>query len=293
MSFTAGPSAVRLAICMPCNGGVEPACMRSVIDLLGACAARGIRATWNYSQAASTSLAKNEMAYAAAHGTDCTHVFFLDSDLKFDALDVLRMIDRDVDFIGATYRAKFADVGVVQYVVNLDAEQAAQPEDRGTIRVDGIGGGLMLFKRATLERLIAAHPELRYQINGVTAVGIFDDLVDPVDLARYSEDTAVCRRLRALGVDVNLLIDAKTTHYGRGAGGGWEGNYREIWDLVQTAGLRPGDAVQVPLGSPAPAVLHKGACRPKPPAPGRNDPCPCGSGQKWKRCHGAQAGAAP
>lgn len=21
--------------------------------------------------------------------------------------------------------------------------------------------------------------------------------------------------------------------------------------------------------------------------PGRNDPCPCGSGQKWKRCHGA------
>jgi hypothetical protein len=25
--------------------------------------------------------------------------------------------------------------------------------------------------------------------------------------------------------------------------------------------------------------------------PGRNDPCPCGSGKKWKKCHGA--GAAP
>ncbi|HLL12194.1 MAG TPA: SEC-C metal-binding domain-containing protein, partial [Rubrivivax sp.] len=25
-------------------------------------------------------------------------------------------------------------------------------------------------------------------------------------------------------------------------------------------------------------------------APGRNDPCPCGSGKKFKRCHGA-AGA--
>ncbi|MEO9176125.1 MAG: SEC-C metal-binding domain-containing protein, partial [Gaiellales bacterium] len=23
--------------------------------------------------------------------------------------------------------------------------------------------------------------------------------------------------------------------------------------------------------------------------PGRNDPCPCGSGKKYKRCHGAQA----
>ena len=21
---------------------------------------------------------------------------------------------------------------------------------------------------------------------------------------------------------------------------------------------------------------------------GRNEPCPCGSGQKWKRCHGAK-----
>jgi SEC-C motif-containing protein len=25
----------------------------------------------------------------------------------------------------------------------------------------------------------------------------------------------------------------------------------------------------------------------KAPTPGRNDPCPCGSGQKYKRCHGA------
>jgi uncharacterized protein YecA (UPF0149 family) len=23
---------------------------------------------------------------------------------------------------------------------------------------------------------------------------------------------------------------------------------------------------------------------------GRNDPCPCGSGKKYKRCHGARAG---
>jgi uncharacterized protein len=25
----------------------------------------------------------------------------------------------------------------------------------------------------------------------------------------------------------------------------------------------------------------------KQPAPGRNDPCPCGSGKKYKKCHGA------
>jgi uncharacterized protein len=25
----------------------------------------------------------------------------------------------------------------------------------------------------------------------------------------------------------------------------------------------------------------------KPAEPGRNDPCPCGSGKKYKKCHGA------
>jgi uncharacterized protein len=25
----------------------------------------------------------------------------------------------------------------------------------------------------------------------------------------------------------------------------------------------------------------------KAPEPGRNDPCPCGSGKKYKKCHGA------
>jgi uncharacterized protein len=26
----------------------------------------------------------------------------------------------------------------------------------------------------------------------------------------------------------------------------------------------------------------------KAPVPGRNDPCPCGSGKKYKKCHGAR-----
>jgi len=36
--------------------------------------------------------------------------------------------------------------------------------------------------------------------------------------------------------------------------------------------------------APRPVTRHV------PPVPGRNDPCPCGSGKKYKRCHGAAAG---
>jgi len=35
--------------------------------------------------------------------------------------------------------------------------------------------------------------------------------------------------------------------------------------------------------APRPATRHV------PPTPGRNDPCPCGSGKKYKKCHGAAA----
>jgi preprotein translocase subunit SecA len=36
--------------------------------------------------------------------------------------------------------------------------------------------------------------------------------------------------------------------------------------------------------SQTPIVQHRATDE-----PGRNDPCPCGSGKKYKRCHGAQA----
>jgi preprotein translocase subunit SecA len=39
-----------------------------------------------------------------------------------------------------------------------------------------------------------------------------------------------------------------------------------------------------PLGSPAPAAVADWS------SIGRNDPCPCGSGKKYKKCHGAGAG---
>ncbi|MYH32847.1 MAG: hypothetical protein F4133_03455, partial [Gammaproteobacteria bacterium] len=38
-----------------------------------------------------------------------------------------------------------------------------------------------------------------------------------------------------------------------------------------------------PAAAPAPVQTYRRA-RPR---VGRNDPCPCGSGKKYKRCHGA------
>jgi preprotein translocase subunit SecA len=54
------------------------------------------------------------------------------------------------------------------------------------------------------------------------------------------------------------------------------------------------------MARPDPVIVGAGRTRPlKQPAPakapaewssvGRNDPCPCGSGKKFKKCHGAGA----
>jgi len=42
---------------------------------------------------------------------------------------------------------------------------------------------------------------------------------------------------------------------------------------------------------PSPLMTSQGPLRPGPspnglPQVGRNDPCPCGSGKKYKKCHG-------
>jgi SWIM/SEC-C metal-binding protein len=40
-------------------------------------------------------------------------------------------------------------------------------------------------------------------------------------------------------------------------------------------------------------LLHPQAPAQAAPVPGRNDPCPCGSGRKYKKCCGANAPASP
>jgi preprotein translocase subunit SecA len=67
----------------------------------------------------------------------------------------------------------------------------------------------------------------------------------------------------------------------------------------------PPAAAPRPAAGPAPAAPPPGFGRPAPSAPlapvqsvraedkvGRNDPCPCGSGKKYKKCHGAAIGGA-
>ncbi len=50
-----------------------------------------------------------------------------------------------------------------------------------------------------------------------------------------------------------------------------------------------GESPQAPGGAPARTVVSASARTPTGDKVGRNDPCPCGSGKKYKKCHFVQA----
>ncbi|ANQ84691.1 hypothetical protein dqs_1647 [Azoarcus olearius] len=61
---------------------------------------------------------------------------------------------------------------------------------------------------------------------------------------------------------------------------------------LEEAGERVSDIVahwrELELAMPTPVAVELPS-QPKPAGPGRNEPCPCGSGKKYKKCHGADA----
>jgi preprotein translocase subunit SecA len=75
-----------------------------------------------------------------------------------------------------------------------------------------------------------------------------------------------------------------------------------VWDVADELLWWGGyGADREPASAPAPSMAEALPARPAAPAPkqppqplvrespkiGRNDPCPCGSGRKYKKCHGA------
>ncbi len=82
-----------------------------------------------------------------------------------------------------------------------------------------------------------------------------------------SQEPDLAVQLAALGIDPAALEALRSTQPGSRSGGG---------SLSAPSAPPPGNLETVRRAAPK---------------VGRNDPCPCGSGKKYKKCHGAEAGA--
>ena len=217
------PSAQRpapsVAILTPSYDGrfIEPY-VQSLMRIMDELRARGIATGW-IPRIGCALLPQVRNALAANFlVSEATHALWVDSDISWSPLDVVRLLEHDVDFVAATYRAKNLSGRFLH-----GARQGARLDPQaGLIKVEFIGAGFMLSKRTVFERIAAAYPEGRLDGRAlsfglsVAAQGQFHDYFPTrCPAGEYvGEDVGFYRLWRSISGQVWLDPSIRLTHYG-------------------------------------------------------------------------------
>jgi hypothetical protein len=173
--------------------------------------------------------------------TDCTHLFFIDSDIGFNPPDVIRMIEADKEVIGGIYPKKEINWSSVKramdngvefkdlkhhtgsFVVNLVgyAGEVTVPVNE-PCEIYNAGTGFLLIKREVFEKLSPLVPTYKNDVHdlGNTMAGqeeikeFFATSIEPETERLLSEDYHFCYIWRKAGGKVYAAPWATLTHNG-------------------------------------------------------------------------------
>jgi hypothetical protein len=181
--------------------------------------------------------------------TDHTHMLFIDSDINYNAKDIVALMALDKDVIGGPYPKKainwknVAETArkhpdlppkdlekvVGEYVFNV-VKGTKQFSVTEPLEVMEIGTGLMMIKRQVFEKMRESYPNIHYKPDHVGQANFdgaryihafFDTVIDYKDSItgggsdRYlSEDYMFCQMWRKIGGQIFLCPWMKTQHVG-------------------------------------------------------------------------------
>lgn len=175
--------------------------------------------------------------------SDCTHLLFIDADIRFDPVDAIRLLVAERELIGGPYPMKTIDWDFVRRLVlarpditPAELQRASRhyhfnylPNQRGgydhskPLEVLNVSTGFMLIARGVFEAIRARWPEQNYRTNSDHAaeerlynyfgVSIEDDVL-------LSEDYYFCKRWSETGGRVWLAPWMKMQHIGEYTYGG-------------------------------------------------------------------------
>lgn len=181
--------------------------------------------------------------------TDCTHLLFIDSDINYNAKDVITLLALDKDVIGAPYPKKSInwknildaiksnpDIELDQlenlvgeYVFNV-VSGTKQFTVTEPLEVLELGTGFMLIKREVFDKMAEEFPMIHYKPDHVGQANFdgtryihayFDTVIDSVGSItdggsdRYlSEDYMFCQMWRKMGGSIHLCPWMKLGHIG-------------------------------------------------------------------------------
>lgn len=218
------PTNMRVHFAIPCYGRqITSATFSSFVHLTWQCAKRDLKFTLDTYSDSLVTRTRNILVANMMHDPQATHLMFIDADIGFDAKDVFKLLDHDLDVCGALYPRKSLPI---KYVVN----QVPNPEKKGScIEVRHLGTGFMLIKRNVFEQLFKIMPHLKVRVeegdkNPVddSYYALFDTALD-ANGYYLSEDWTFCDLVRdKLGLKIWADISIKLDH---------RGNYNYSGDL--------------------------------------------------------------
>lgn len=163
---------------------------------------------------------RNNLVYQFLQSEDCTHLLFVDADMKFRGEDIYHMIKADKEIIVAICPKKEINWESVRhaagkgeknlanftgsFVVNLlnDTPQLTVPKDK-PFEVAAGGTGIMLIKREVFEQLKPHTPlfknDMSHMKGGEPVYQFFSESIDPESGRLLSEDYHFCHAWRRQG----------------------------------------------------------------------------------------------
>lgn len=141
--------------------------------------------------------------------TDFTHLMFIDADIEFEAEDVAKLWNLDVDVAVGAYPMKRPDKPCSAWV---NGKLVKLEELNGPTKVDYAGTGFMMINRDVFVRLKEAYPELKHTESIGECWAFFETFI--WNDTYLSEDYAFCQRFRDIGGEITLDPSIKLKHWG-------------------------------------------------------------------------------
>ena len=168
--------------------------------------------------------------------SNCTHLFFIDSDIAFKPQDAMDMLSSGLDFVLAPYRKKTIDEEWTVSLIDSDYQLGTtllkyHPKSQSIryITCAEGGAGFLCLSRKSILELTKDVPTYKWLRNNITrrCPNLFKTIID--NDIRIGEDQYICRRWRSFGEIVWCSVDTQIAHIGNGIQ--FEGNYARFIQL--------------------------------------------------------------
>lgn len=224
----------KLYVAIPCySGQMHACCTLSLINLERECIKKGVDIEFEFLMNESLIPRARNILVNIFMNTSRTHLLFIDADIQFDALDIIKMIEADKDIIGGVYAkkeilwnkiascvkdGKDEDVlknntsGFVFKPIDMEKFNNTTFQIDDPVEVKYVGTGMMLIKRHVFTKIKENFPSRSCRVKDASVYLYFDCKL--VDNEYLSEDYYFCQNWRDLGGKVFIALWTKTSHYG-------------------------------------------------------------------------------